>query len=43
MKSIFSVLAALGMKSAVKASDTASILGCYQPKEPAALNNQKKQ
>jgi cyclic lactone autoinducer peptide len=39
---IFKAIANLGYKSAVKACNTTSIAGCYQPKEPSALKNLKK-
>lgn len=35
-------VAAIGLKSAVKASGTASGFSCHQPKEPAALKKLKK-
>lgn len=42
MNKVLNVIAKIGIKSAVKASDTVSILGCHQPKEPAALKKIKK-
>lgn len=39
---IFKAIANLGYKSAVKACNTTSIYGCYQPKEPSAIKNLKK-
>lgn len=42
MKLIAKAAAAIGYKAAVKASGTASAFGCYQPKEPKALQNLKK-
>lgn len=39
---IFKAIANLGYKSAIKACNTTSIAGCYQPKEPFALKNLKK-
>jgi len=39
---ILKAVAAIGLKSAVKASGTASGYSCYQPKEPAALKKLKK-
>ncbi|MBQ8435744.1 MAG: cyclic lactone autoinducer peptide [Oscillospiraceae bacterium] len=42
MKKLLNVIAKIGVKSAVKASNTTSMIGCYQPKEPAALKNLKK-
>lgn len=42
MKKILNVMAKVGMKSAIKASNTASMFGCYQPKEPSALKKLKK-
>ncbi len=34
---ILKVIAAIGFKSAVKASNATSAYSCYQPMEPAAL------
>lgn len=42
MNKVLNVIAKLGIKTAVKASDTASMLGCHQPKEPVALKKMKK-
>ena len=42
MKKMLNVIAKIGIKTAVKASDTASMLGCHQPKEPVALKKMKK-
>lgn len=42
MKKVLSIIAKIGVMSAVKAADTASILGCHQPKEPVALKKAKK-
>lgn len=39
---ILKAAAAIGFKSAVKASGTASGYGCYQPKEPKSLKKTKK-
>ncbi len=41
-KKITNIIADNVMKIAVKANGTASALGTYQPKEPAALKNLKK-
>lgn len=38
----FKAIANLGYKSAIKACNTTSIYGCYQPKEPSALKSLKK-
>lgn len=37
MNKVLNVIAKIGIKTAVKASDTASVLGCHQPKEPKTL------
>ena len=42
MNKVLNVIAKIGIKTAVKASDTASMLGCHQPKEPVALKKMKK-
>ena len=42
MKKILNIMAKVGMKSAVKACNTASMIGCYQPKEPEALKKLKR-
>ena len=42
MKKVLNMMAKFGIKSAVKASNTASIFGCYQPKEPKAVKKLKR-
>ncbi len=42
MNKVLNVIAKIGIKTAVKASDTASMFGCHQPKEPVALKKIKK-
>lgn len=42
MKKILNIMAKIGMKSAIKASNAASMFGCYQPKEPLTLKKLKK-
>ncbi len=42
MKKVLNMIAKIGVKSAVKASDTASIFGCHQVAEPAAVKKLKK-
>lgn len=39
---VLRAIAAIGFKSAVKASSAASAYSCYQPKEPAVLKKLKK-
>ncbi len=38
----FKAIANLDYKSTIKACNTTSIAGCYQPKEPFSLKNLKK-
>lgn len=42
MKKMLNFMAKIGVKSAIKAGNTVSMFGCYQPKEPKALKKIKK-